>query len=118
MASQIAIKMLGTNGGGFYNANGAHPFENPTPLSNFLEVLSILLIAAALCYAFGKMVGDTRQGWTILAAMTVMFCAGLAVCLYFEQRGTPGSAPWAWTCGPAPRRRAGTWRGRRSASAS
>ncbi len=62
-ASQIAIKQLGTNGGGFFNVNSAHPFENPTPLSNFLEMLSILLIPAALCYTFGKMVGDTRQGW-------------------------------------------------------
>ena len=69
-ASQIAIKQLGTNGGGFFNVNSAHPFENPTPLSNFLEMLSILLIPAALCYTFGKMVGDTRQGWAILAAMT------------------------------------------------
>ena len=69
-ASQIAIKQLGTNGGGFFNVNSAHPFENPTPLSNFLEVLAILLIPAALCYTFGKMVGDTRQGWALLAAMT------------------------------------------------
>ncbi len=65
-ASQIAIKQLGTNGGGFFNANSAHPLENPTPLANFLEVLSILLISAALCYTFGAMVGDTRQGWTVL----------------------------------------------------
>ena len=64
-ASQIAIKQLGTNGGGFFNVNSAHPFENPTPLSNFLEMLSILLIPAALCYTFGKMVGDTRQGWAL-----------------------------------------------------
>src|SRR5215831_15217564 len=70
-ASQIAIKQLGTNGGGFFNVNSAHPFENPTPLSNFLELLAILLIPAALCYTFGVMVGDTRQGWTVLAAMTV-----------------------------------------------
>jgi K+-transporting ATPase ATPase A chain len=74
-ASQIAIKQLGTNGGGFFNANSAHPFENPTPLSNFLEVLAILLIPAALCYTFGRMVGDTRQGWAILAAMTIVFVA-------------------------------------------
>ena len=71
-ASQIAIKQLGTNGGGFFNVNSAHPFENPTPLSNFLEMLSILLIPAALCYTFGKMVGDTRQGWAMLAAMTII----------------------------------------------
>ncbi len=69
-ASQIAIKQLGTNGGGFFNVNSAHPFENPTPLSNFLEMLAILLIPAALCYTFGRMVGDTRQGWAVLAAMT------------------------------------------------
>jgi len=88
-ASQIAIKQLGTNGGGFFNANSAHPFENPTPLSNFLEMLSILLIPAALCYTFGKMVGDTRQGWAILAAMVVVFVVMLAACGYFEQQGTP-----------------------------
>src|SRR6185503_8506732 len=72
-ASQIAIKQLGTNGGGFFNVNSAHPFENSTPLSNFLELLSILLIPAALCYTFGAMVGDTRQGWAVLSAMTVIF---------------------------------------------
>jgi K+-transporting ATPase ATPase A chain len=88
-ASQVAIKQLGTNGGGFFNTNSAHPFENPTPLSNFLEMLSILLIPAALCYTFGKMVGDTRQGWAILAAMVVVFVVMLAGCGYFEQEGTP-----------------------------
>ena len=72
-ASQVAIKQLGTNGGGFFNANSAHPFENPTPLTNFLEMLAILLIPAALCYTFGRMVGDTRQGWALLAAMTLIF---------------------------------------------
>src|SRR6202011_2933967 len=72
-ASQIAIKQLGTNGGGFFNVNGAHPFENPTPLSNFLEMLAILLIPAALCFTFGEMIGDRRQGWAILAAMLVIF---------------------------------------------
>jgi K+-transporting ATPase ATPase A chain len=86
-ASQIAIKELGTNGGGFFNANSAHPFENATPLSNFLEVLSILMISGALCYTFGVMVGDTRQGWTVLAAMTVIFVALLAVCYVAEQNG-------------------------------
>ena len=88
-ASQIAIKQLGTNGGGFFNANSAHPFENPTPLSNFLEMLSILLIPAALCYTFGKMVGDTRQGWAILAAMTIIFVALLAGTVWAEQNGNP-----------------------------
>jgi potassium-transporting ATPase potassium-binding subunit len=88
-ASQIAIKQLGTNGGGFFNVNSAHPFENPTPLSNFLEVLAILLISGALCYMFGKMVGDTRQGWAILAAMTLVFVVLLAVCVGAEQAGNP-----------------------------
>ncbi len=86
-ASQIAIKQLGTNGGGFFNVNSSHPFENPTPLSNFLELLAILLIPAALCYTFGVMVGDTRQGWAVLAAMTVIFVGLLAVCVVAEQNG-------------------------------
>jgi len=88
-ASQIAIKQLGTNGGGFFNTNSAHPFENPTPLSNFLEMLAILLIPAALCYTFGKMVGDTRQGWAILASMTVILVAMLGAAIWAEQRGNP-----------------------------
>jgi K+-transporting ATPase ATPase A chain len=87
-ASQIAIKQLGTNGGGFYNMNSAHPFENPTPLTNFLECLYILLISAALCYTFGKMVGDTRQGWAILAAMTLILWGFLAVCCWSEMQGS------------------------------
>jgi K+-transporting ATPase ATPase A chain len=87
VASQVAIKQLGTNGGGFFNVNSAHPFENATPLANFLEMLSILLIPAALCYTFGAMVGDTRQGWTVLAAMTAIFLVLLAVCVVSEQRG-------------------------------
>jgi len=87
VASQIAIKQLGTNGGGFFNVNSAHPFENPTPLSNFLELLAILLIPAALCYTFGVMVGDTRQGWAVLAAMTVIFVGLLAVAVVAEQNG-------------------------------
>lgn len=88
-ASQIAIKQLGTNGGGFFNTNSAHPFENPTPLANFLEVLSILLIPAALCYTFGTMVGDTRQGWAVLAAMTIIFVPLLLGAVYAEQHGNP-----------------------------
>lgn len=88
-ASQIAIKQLGTNGGGFFNANSAHPFENPTPLSNFLQVLSILLIPAALCYTFGRMVGDTRQGWALLAAMTLILLPLLVLCYSQEQGGNP-----------------------------
>ncbi|HMK15199.1 MAG TPA: potassium-transporting ATPase subunit KdpA, partial [Burkholderiales bacterium] len=78
-ASQIAIKQLGTNGGGFFNVNSAHPFENATPFSNFIEMLSILLIPVALCYTFGRMVGDTRQGWAVLAAMTIIFVAMLSL---------------------------------------
>ena len=88
-ASQIAIKQLGTNGGGFFNVNSAHPFENPTPLSNFLETLAILLIPAALCYTFGKMVGDTRKGWALLAAMTIIFVVMLSVSVWAEQSGNP-----------------------------
>jgi potassium-transporting ATPase potassium-binding subunit len=88
-ASQIAIKQLGTNGGGFFNANSAHPFENPTPLTNLLEMLSILAIPAALCYTFGKMVGDTRQGWAVLAAMTLVLVVMLGVAVGAEQHGNP-----------------------------
>src|SRR6185503_3354958 len=86
---QIAIKQLGTNGGGFFNANSAHPFENPTPLSNFLEVLAILVISGALCYTFGHMVRDTRQGWALLAAMLVIFVPLLIGAVAAEQRGNP-----------------------------
>jgi len=88
-ASQIAIKQLGTNGGGYYGVNSAYPYENPTPLTDFLEVLSILLISAALCYTFGKMVGDRRQGWALLAAMLVIFVPLLLVCTAAEQAGNP-----------------------------
>jgi potassium-transporting ATPase potassium-binding subunit len=86
-ASQIAIKQLGTNGGGFFNANSAHPFENPTGLSNFIEIWAIFLIPASLCYTFGKMVKDTRQGWAVLLAMTAIFVPLLLVCLSAEQAG-------------------------------
>jgi potassium-transporting ATPase potassium-binding subunit len=88
-ASQIAIKQLGTNGGGFFNVNSAHPFENPTPLSNFLEVLAILLIPAALCYSLGRMVGDTRQGWALLAAMLVLWIPLLGLTAWAEGRSNP-----------------------------
>ncbi len=91
-ASQIAIKQLGTNGGGFFNVNSAHPYENPTPLTNFLELLAILLIPAALCHTFGVMVGDRRQGWAILTAMTVMLAGFLAVAEYYEAKGNPAFA--------------------------
>ena len=89
MASQEAIKELGTNGGGFVNANSAHPYENPTALSNFLEMLAIILIPASLTYTFGRMVGDTRQGWAVLATMTLLFVALLAVAVHSEQQGNP-----------------------------
>jgi K+-transporting ATPase ATPase A chain len=89
VASQEAIKMLGTNGGGFFNANSAHPFENPTPLSNMLQMLSIFLIPAGLTYTFGKMVRDARQGWALFGAMTVLWFAGVLTAFHFEQKGTP-----------------------------
>ncbi|MFZ2301531.1 MAG: potassium-transporting ATPase subunit KdpA [Gallionella sp.] len=89
VASQEAIKQLGTNGGGFFNANSAHPFENPTPFSNFLAMLAIFIIPAGLCYTFGSMVGDTRQGWAILASMTILFVGFLTVAEYAEQQGNP-----------------------------
>lgn len=88
-ASQIAIKQLGTNGGGFFNANSAHPYENPTPLSNMLEMLAIVLLPSALCYTFGRMVGDTRQGWALLAAMMTLFVVFLGVAAWAEQEGNP-----------------------------
>jgi potassium-transporting ATPase potassium-binding subunit len=87
VASQVAIKLLGTNGGGFFNANAAHPFENPTALSNFVQMLSIFAIGAALTNVFGRMVGNPRQGWAILAVMGVLFIAGVAVCYWAEARG-------------------------------
>jgi K+-transporting ATPase ATPase A chain len=93
VASQEAIKMVGTNGGGFFNANSAHPFENPTALSNFVQMLSIFLIPAALCFAFGREVGDLRQGWAVLAAMTVMFVIAVVVITPAEQAGNPLLAP-------------------------
>jgi len=93
VASQLAIKMLGTNGGGFFNANSAHPFENPTPLSNFLQMLAIFLIPAALCFCFGRMVGDSRQGVAILAAMSALFIAGVIAATSAEQAGNPALSP-------------------------
>src|SRR5262249_18366228 len=80
-ASQVAIKQLGTNGGGFFNVNSAHPYENPTPLSNFLEMLAILVIPGALCWTFGEMVGDRRQGWVVLAAMLLILVPLTVGCL-------------------------------------
>ncbi|HEU5071242.1 MAG TPA: potassium-transporting ATPase subunit KdpA [Verrucomicrobiae bacterium] len=91
-ASQIAIKQLGTNGGGFFGANSAHPFENPTPLTNFLEMLAILLIPSAMCLTYGRMVGSRRQGWAIWAAMMVLFLAGLGLALWAEYQPNPALA--------------------------
>ena len=93
VASQEAIKMLGTNGGGFFNANSAHPYENPTALSNFFQMLAIFLIPAALCFAFGRAVGDQRQGWAVLAGMTVMFVLAVVAITPAEQAGNPLLAP-------------------------
>jgi K+-transporting ATPase ATPase A chain len=92
VASQEAIKMLGTNGGGFFNANSAHPYENPTPLSNFMQMFFIFLIPGALTFTFGKMVRDTRQGWALFAAMSVLWFAGVFTAYHFEQAGAPALA--------------------------
>ncbi len=89
LASQLAIKMLGTNGGGFFNSNSSHPYENPTPLSNMLQMLMLLGIGAGLTYTFGKAVGDTRQGWAVFGAMAVMFFVGVFICYPSEQHGNP-----------------------------
>ena len=92
-ASQIAIKVLGTNGGGFFNVNSAHPFENPTPFSNFLEVLAILIIPTALCYTFGKMIGSARKGIAILIAMTLIFVPFVGISIWSEMNGNPAFTP-------------------------
>jgi potassium-transporting ATPase potassium-binding subunit len=92
VASQEAIKMVGTNGGGFFNANSSHPFENPTPLSNFIQMISMFLIPAALCFVFGRMVGDPRQGWAVLGAMTLIFVVMAVIATWAEQQGNPAIA--------------------------
>jgi K+-transporting ATPase ATPase A chain len=97
VASQEAIKMLGTNGGGFFNANSSHPFENPTALTNLVQMLAIFLIPAALCFAFGDVVGDRRQGRAILWAMTLIFIVCVAVVMWAETRGNPHLLRWAPT---------------------
>ena len=89
VASQEAIKLIGTNGGGFFNANSAHPFENPTPLANFLQMLAIFIIPAGLCFAFGMMVGDRRQGWAVFSAMAIVFVVTAGVAIWAEQAGNP-----------------------------
>ena len=111
VASQVAIKMLGTNGGGFFNANAAHPFENPTALSNFVQIISIFAIGAALTNVFGRMVGNQRQGWAILAVMGVLFIAGVT-------RRLLGGGAWQRHLHCARASPAATWKARRSASAS
>jgi len=111
-AYQVAIKQLGTNGGGFFNANSAHPFENPTPLSNFLEVLAILLIPAALCYTFGRMIGDTRQGWVLLAAMLVIFVPLVVTVYWTEQAGNPALAALGVRQEPGPDQPGGNMEGK------
>ena len=93
VASQEAIKMLGTNGGGFFNANSAHPYENPTPLTNFLQMISMFLIPAALCFAFGREVGDSRQGWAIFSGMTAIFLVMAIIAIWAEQQGNPLFTP-------------------------
>ena len=111
VASQEAIKFLGTNGGGFFNANSAHPFENPTPLTDFLQVLAMLLIAASLPFAFGAMVNNPRQGWAIFAAMFILYLMGLGFALWTKKhRGAPCWRSWAWLVGSI-------WREKRCASA-
>lgn len=92
VASQLAIKMLGTNGGGFFNANSAHPYENPTAASNFVQMIAIFLIPAALCFVFGRMVGDMRQGWAVIAAMAALFVVCAVAATAFEQQGNPALA--------------------------
>src|SRR5207253_10719212 len=89
LASQLSIKMLGTNGGGYFNANSAHPYENPSPFSNLIQMLLIFVLGAGLTYMFGKMVRDTRQGWAIFTTMSVLFLAGAFICYWAEQRGNP-----------------------------
>ncbi|MHB8884991.1 MAG: potassium-transporting ATPase subunit KdpA [Methylovirgula sp.] len=93
VASQVAIKQLGTNGGGFFNVNSAHPFENPNAISNLIEMWSILAISAALTYTFGRMVGNVRQGWALFAVMGLLFVAGTSICYWAEANGNPAFAP-------------------------
>src|SRR6201999_1211151 len=92
VASQEVIKMLGTNGGGFFNANSAHPFENPNALTNFIQIVLIFSLGAALTNVFGRMVGDQRQGWAIFAVMGLLFLGGVAVCYWAESAGNPAFA--------------------------
>jgi K+-transporting ATPase ATPase A chain len=112
IASQEAIKMLGTNGGGTFNANSAHPFENPTPLSDFAQMVAIFLIPTALCFAFGRIVGDARQGWAILAAMAILFVAATVVVVAVEQHGNPLVAALGVDQQPGPGQSGGNMEGK------
>jgi K+-transporting ATPase ATPase A chain len=98
LASQLAIKMLGTNGGGYFNANSAHPYENASPLANLVQMLLIFVLGAGLTYTFGRMIGDTRQGWALFATMSVLFLAGALICYWAEQRGNPMTAGMGIQC--------------------
>ncbi len=118
VASQEAIKQLGTNGGGFFNANSAHPYENPTPLSNFFAMLAIFAIGAPLTYTFGRMVKDQRQGWAILGVMAILCWLGVAVVYWNEAGGNPLLRQFGVDMAASPCRPAATWRARRSVSAS
>ena len=111
-ASQVAIKQLGTNGGGFYNTNSAHPLENPTPLSNFLELLAILLIPVALCFTFGEMIADRRQGWAVFAAMALLFLMFVVPCMLAEQAGNPRLAALGVDVGAGPLQSGGNLEGK------
>ncbi|MDE2295669.1 MAG: potassium-transporting ATPase subunit KdpA [Gammaproteobacteria bacterium] len=114
VASQEAIKELGTNGGGFFNANSAHPYENPTPLSNFLEMVAIALIPAALTYTFGRLVGDTRQGWAVLAAMLILFVGLAVLATSSEQHGNPRLAALGVDAAPSALQPGGNMEGKES----
>jgi K+-transporting ATPase ATPase A chain len=112
IASQEAIKMIGTNGGGFMNANSSHPFENPTPFSNFIEIVMIFIIPAGLTYTFGKMVGDTRQGWALFAAMALMFLVGVFIVYHYEQQGNPIISNLGLTSAPTATQSGGNMEGK------
>ena len=119
MASQEIIKQFGTNGGGFFNANSAHPFENPTPLSNFLAMFGIFAISSGLTYTLGSMTGSRRHGWAVWAAMAFLFLAGVTVAYWAEARGNPMlTAAGADQTVDARCRPAATWKARKSGSAS
>src|SRR5262249_47273036 len=112
VASQEAIKQLGTNGGGFFNANSAHPFESPTPLTNFVQILLIFVVGAGLTYTFGHMVNDTRQGWALFCAMALMFLIGVFVAYPAEQAGNPILTELGVTSAPSAAQSGGNMEGK------